>query len=39
MPEERERALSYGMNDYLSKPFNIDDLRYALLKVPSPLLV
>jgi PAS domain S-box-containing protein len=37
LPEERKRALDYGMNDYLAKPIHIDELRYALLKVPSPL--
>lgn len=37
LQEERERALSMGMNDYLSKPIHIDELRYALLKVPSPI--
>jgi CheY-like chemotaxis protein len=36
LQEERERALSMGMNDYLSKPIHIDELRYALLKVPLP---
>jgi len=37
MPEERERALTLGMNDYLAKPIHIDELRYALLKVPVPI--
>lgn len=36
LEEERGRALSTGMNDYLSKPIHIDELRYALLKVPLP---
>jgi PAS domain S-box-containing protein len=37
LPEERARALDSGMNDYLAKPIHIDELRYALLKVPSPV--
>jgi PAS domain S-box-containing protein len=35
MNEERGRALAAGMNDYLTKPVSIEELRYALLKVPA----
>jgi len=30
LPEERERCLNAGMNDFLPKPFQADDLRAAL---------
>ncbi|MCR9140939.1 MAG: ATP-binding protein [bacterium] len=32
LPEEREQAISAGMNDYVAKPFRPDDLRQALLR-------
>lgn len=30
MPEDKERCLSIGMNDYISKPVDIDNFKYIL---------
>lgn len=32
MPEDRERCLTSGMNEYLSKPFRIEEIHAALTK-------
>ncbi|MDP6673799.1 MAG: response regulator, partial [Gammaproteobacteria bacterium] len=32
LPEDRNRCLSVGMDDYLSKPFSMDDLRAILVQ-------
>jgi CheY-like chemotaxis protein len=33
LPEDRERCLNVGMNDYISKPFRVEELTRALLQV------
>jgi len=36
LPEERDRAMETGMDDYLAKPVRIDELRSVLIRVPEP---
>lgn len=36
MPEDRERCLESGMNDYLTKPVQMERLREALMSVEAP---
>jgi CheY-like chemotaxis protein len=34
MEEDRQECLQAGMNDFIRKPFKVEDLTTALLKVP-----
>ncbi|MDJ0759326.1 MAG: response regulator [Woeseiaceae bacterium] len=36
LPEDRDRCLDSGMNDYLSKPFSIEKMRETLLRWSNP---
>lgn len=37
MPEDKEECLKAGMNDYISKPIQVEDLTQALLGIQQPL--
>ncbi len=36
LPEDRDRCLDSGMDDYLSKPFSIEKMRETLLRWSNP---